>query len=218
MATGAKVHFLPAGEGIVVEDGGTVDLESGSLLRLNGVQVTATAAELNTVDITAAGTVQAGKAVVVDANKDAATFRNLTAVSLRAGVNGAGGAAGSVVLRDGANPGAEQALGYADAARLIVAVAGVAAGYKVARGQHTTVAASDTVATGLATVVAAVAVLDSDPTTDPLFVTCSIGDQAGAPAAGSIYIKSWKPTAVNDVTPIAATTFGKKVNWVAVGT
>ena len=50
------------------------------------------------------------------------------------------------------------------------------------------------------------------------FVTCSIGDQAGAPAAGSILIKSWKPTANNDVTPIAATTFTKNVNWIAIGT
>jgi hypothetical protein len=95
---------------------------------------------------------------------------------------------------------------------------GVAAGYKLARGQHTTVAAVDTVVTGLATVVAVVAVLDSDPTLDPLFVTASIGDQAGAPAAGSVYIKSWQATAAGDVTPIAATTFGKKVNWIAIGT
>jgi hypothetical protein len=80
------------------------------------------------------------------------------------------------------------------------------------------VAAVDTVVTGLATVVAVVAVLDSDPTLDPLFVTASIGDQAGAPAAGSVYIKSWQATAAGDVTPIAATTFGKKVNWIAIGT
>lgn len=103
-------------------------------------------------------------------------------------------------------------------AALNALVAGVAGGYKVARGQHTTVAASDTVATGLATVVMAVAVLDSDPTLNPLFVTASIGDQAGAPAAGSILIKGWKPTAANDATPIAATTFAKKVNWIAIGT
>lgn len=99
-----------------------------------------------------------------------------------------------------------------------VLVTGVAAGYKIARGQHTTVAASDTVVTGLNTVVAVVAVLDADPGVDPLLVTASIGNQSGAPAAGSVYIKSWKPTAVNDVTPIAATTFSKKVNWIAIGT
>ncbi len=43
--------------------------------------------------------------------------------------------------------------------------------------------------------------------------SASIGDQAGAPAAGSILLKTWKPTATGDATPIAATTFGKKVNW-----
>ena len=97
-------------------------------------------------------------------------------------------------------------------------VGGVAADYKIARGVHTTVAASDTVVTGLATVVAVVATLESDPVLDPLLVTASIGNQSGAPAAGSVLIKTWQPTAANDVTPIAATTFGKKVNWIAIGT
>jgi len=203
---------------IRVESGGEVDLEAGSALRIAGTQVTASAAELNANDITAPGTVEASKTVVTDTNKDVGNFRNVTAVSVRAGVNGAGGAAGEFVLRDGANPGAQQALVYADALRVISAIVGVGAGYKIARGQHATVAASDTVVTGLTTVVAAVAVLDDDPTVDPLFVTCSIGDQAGAPAAGSILIKSWKPTANNDVTPIAATTFTKNVNWIAIGT
>lgn len=104
------------------------------------------------------------------------------------------------------------------AAEMNALVQGVAAGYKLARGQHETVAAVDTVVTGLATVVAVLAVLDDDPGLDPLFVTASIGDQAGAPAAGSVYIKSWQATAANDVSPIAATTFAKKVNWVAIGT
>lgn len=90
--------------------------------------------------------------------------------------------------------------------------------FRIVRGQHTTVAASDTVVTGLTTVVAVVAALDSDPALDPLFVTASIGNQAGAPAKGSIYIKSWQATAAGDATPIAATTFAKKVNWIAIGT
>lgn len=94
---------------------------------------------------------------------------------------------------------------------------GVAAGYKVARGQHTTVAASDTVVTGLATVVAVVAQLDDDPVDGAMHVTSSIGDQAGAPAAGSVLIKTWKSTDA-DATLIAATTFSKKVNWIAIGT
>lgn len=147
MATGAAVHFLPGGDAVEVESGGSVSFKPGSRIVIGGVDKT-------------------------------------------------------------------QAL----AALPPEVVVGVAAGYKLARGQHTTVAASDTVVTGLTTVVAAVAVLDDDPVLDPLFVSCSIGDQAGAPAAGSIYIKSWQATAANDCTPIAATTFGKKVNWIAVGT
>lgn len=97
-------------------------------------------------------------------------------------------------------------------------VEGAAAGYRVARGVHTTVAASDTVVTGLATVVSVVSTLESDPALDPLLVSASIGDQAGAPAAGSVLINTWQATAANDATPIAATTFGKKVNWIAIGT
>jgi len=42
-----------------------------------------------------------------------------------------------------------------------------------------------------------------------------VGDQAGAPAAGSILLKTWKTLGG---TPAAATTFSKKVNWIAVGT
>lgn len=104
------------------------------------------------------------------------------------------------------------------ATALNLVVAGVAAGYKIARGRHTTVAASDTVDSGLATVVAVVATLESDPVDDPFMVSASIGDQAGAPAAGSFYLKSWKNTGGTDPTPAAATTFSKVVNWIAIGT
>lgn len=96
-------------------------------------------------------------------------------------------------------------------------IAGVASGKKIAAGQKTTESASDTVVTGLASVSAAVAVLDSDPVLTCQYATASIGDQAGTPAAGSILIKTWMPTAANDATPTAATTFTKKVNWIAFG-
>jgi len=98
------------------------------------------------------------------------------------------------------------------------AINGVAAGYVVARGQHTTVDENDTVVTGLTTVVSAVASLDDDPVAGCQSVSATIGDQAGAPAAGSVQIKSWKATAAGDTAVIAGTTFGKKVNWIAVGT
>lgn len=96
---------------------------------------------------------------------------------------------------------------------------GVAAGYRVARGEHTQVAASDTVVTGLTTVVAVVA-SPRTRTVKQLFINASPGDQAGTPAAGSILITSQKPTAVNDVTPTAATDFSDNivVDWVAIGT
>ena len=91
-------------------------------------------------------------------------------------------------------------------------------GYKVARGQLTTVTAADTVVTGLATVVSVIASLDADPVDDPFMASATIGDQAGAPAAGSVIIKTWKNTAGTDPTPAAETTFTKKVNWLAIGT
>ena len=94
---------------------------------------------------------------------------------------------------------------------------GYAAGYKIARGQLTTASATDTVVTGLATVVSAVASYDTDPGDANFLVSCTIGDQAGTPAAGSIIVKTWKTDGA-DPTPSAATSFSKKVNWIAVGT
>lgn len=98
--------------------------------------------------------------------------------------------------------------------------AGVGNGYRIARGVHTQVAASDTVVTGLATVVAVVASFQTGPTVKQLFVEATIGNQAGAPAAGSVLIKTFKPTAVNDVTPVAATDFSEnlEIAWIAIGT
>jgi len=60
-------------------------------LKLAGVLVTSTAAELNTVDGATAGTVVASKAVVVDSNKDIGDFRNLDVVNIDAGVSGTAG-------------------------------------------------------------------------------------------------------------------------------
>jgi hypothetical protein len=91
-------------------------------------------------------------------------------------------------------------------------------GLKIVYGVHTTVAASDTVVTGLSTVVAVVATLSSDPILAASAVTATIGDQAGAPAAGSVLIKTWKATSSSDTTPVAATTFTRLVNYVAYGT
>lgn len=107
-----------------------------------------------------------------------------------------------------------------DLASLLNTIVGKLVGvgaYKVARGMATTVTASDTVVTGLATCVAVVATLNDDPVDGCQFVTANIGDQAGSPAAGSFYLKTWKATD-GDATLVAATTFTKKVAWIAIGT
>lgn len=101
---------------------------------------------------------------------------------------------------------------------LALILAGLAAGYKIARGIVTPTTASHTVATGLATVVAAVAVLQGPPTLTHMFTQADVGDQAGSPAAGSILIVSQKPTGAADVTPVASTTPWGEVAWIAVGT
>jgi hypothetical protein len=82
------------------------------------------------------------------------------------------------------------------------------------------VAQSDTIATGLATVVAVAVSFKSAPTVKQLFCAGDVGDQAGTPAAGSFLLKTYKPTAVNDVTPAPATDFTDNLSfdWVAVGT
>jgi predicted RecA/RadA family phage recombinase len=120
--------------------------------------------------------------------------------------------------------GGRQFVGFALAAadnpsstgRVLLALEG-GAGLRMSAGQLTTVTAADTVVTGLTTVLGVVATLDSDPGDDPMLVSATIGDQAGAPAAGSIIVKTWKNTGGTDPTPVAATTFSKKVNWHAWG-
>lgn len=84
-------------------------------------------------------------------------------------------------------------------------------------GQAVTATASDTIATGLGVLTSCGASLDDAPVLTCDRATASKGDQAGAPVAGSILLKTWKPTAAGDATPIAATTFGKKANWWAFG-
>ena len=104
------------------------------------------------------------------------------------------------------------------AAAVASPAAGVASGYKVARGTVTPASASHTVVTGLTTVVAAVASLKGAPTLTHMFTAADIGDQAGTPAAGSILVKSYKPTGVADCTPVAATTPWSAVDWICIGT
>ena len=57
-------------------------LTASSGLMVGTTAVTATGTELNYVDVAAIGTVEASKAVVVDANKDATGFRNVTGTTI----------------------------------------------------------------------------------------------------------------------------------------
>lgn len=90
-------------------------------------------------------------------------------------------------------------------------------GLKMVAGQATTVTAADTIVTGLGKVLGVVVSYDTDPADANTFVSGTVGDQAGAPAAGSFILKSWKSNDAADVTPVAATAFAKKVNWIAFG-
>ncbi len=160
---------------------------------------------------TTPGTVEANKAVVVGADK------NIDTIAIAEGGLKIGAGAGTAVTSSAAE------LNILDgvtktAAQVNALVEGVAGGYKIARGIATIGSASDTIVTGLATVVAATVSLVGDPSMTHMYSSVTPGDQAGSPAAGSIIIKSWKPTAAIDATPVAATSTFANVAWVAVGT
>lgn len=158
--------------------------------------VLASAAELNLIDGSVAGTAVASKAAVLGANK------NLDVLAIADLKLGAG--AGTSIVPT--------------AAQINLLLQAVAAGKKVAHGVCTVDAASKDVVTGLTTVEAVIVSMVGDPTMTHMFSSGTVGDQAGAPAAGSIRIKSWKPTAANDVTPIAAASVFGNVAWIAIGT
>ena len=103
------------------------------------------------------------------------------------------------------------------AAATATPVAGVAAGYMLARGVITPTDGADTVVTGLTTVVAAIAQLVATPILTHMFSSATIGDQSGAPAAGSIIIVHRSPTTSTNVTPIDAATTFVDVAWIAIG-
>ncbi len=65
---GADRAVVASGGSLDVESGGEIDIESGGSLKLGGTAITSSAAELNYLDITTIGTVQASKAIVVDSS------------------------------------------------------------------------------------------------------------------------------------------------------
>ena len=174
-----------------------------------GTSVTSTAAELNLLDGSVAGTAVASKALALGADKNVDV---LAVADLKLGA-GAGTSVTSTAAELNILDGVTMTT-----AQINLLTQGVAGGYKVARGTAAVGAASADVATGLTTVVAVVVSMVGDPSLTHMFSSGTVGDQAGAPAAGSIRIKSWKPTGTGDVSPIAATSPFGNVAWVAIGT
>lgn len=104
------------------------------------------------------------------------------------------------------------------APQLETVLGGVAAGYKIARGEVTLDGSNPTpIVTGLATVVACT-VCDkrtTAPGLDPHHFTV---DYAGGVAAGTVNLYAWKPTGAADVTLIASTDADDVISWIAIGT
>lgn len=94
-------------------------------------------------------------------------------------------------------------------------VAGVASGYKVARGEGTLDGSNPTtIVTGLATVVSFVATLKG--TSAPGVGTSVLTANPNA-SAGSFDVYAWKPTSNADPT-LVASTGTEHFYWVAIGT
>lgn len=103
------------------------------------------------------------------------------------------------------------------AAAVATPVSGVAAGYKVARGAAADVTGTEEITSGLATVISVSVTLAEDPDlAEANLVSASIPAQTGTDA-GKFTIKTWKPTAADNATPVAGTG-NKLVAWIAVGT
>ena len=85
----------------------------------------------------------------------------------------------------------------------------------IASGTQTTVAAADTVQTTLREVRQVLATIGEDLVLTAAGVTITISDQVASP--GAFVVKTWMATTSGNTAPIAATTFGKKVHWIAVG-
>ena len=157
---------------------------------------------------TTPGTVEASKVVVAGTNKNVDV---LAIADLKLGA-GAGTSVTATAAELNILDGVTKTFGQINGL-----VEGVAGGYKLARGVTAIGAASEDIVTGLTTVVGAVVSLVGDPSMTHMYSSVTVGDQAGAPAAGSIRVKSWKPTASGDVTPTAATSTFANVAWIAIG-
>lgn len=154
--------------------------------------VSATGTELNYVDVTAIGAAQASKALVFDAN---AAIDILRTASLRIGASGSE----TTVARTGAE--------------INLLAQGVAAGYKVARGETALDGSgSTTAATGLATIVACTVTMKSasSPVVSTSVLTYDV-------STADLLIYPWKVTSTIDNT-LVASDGTQTVGWVCIGT
>jgi hypothetical protein len=96
-------------------------------------------------------------------------------------------------------------------------VGGAAAALRIAQGVAA-VTGTATVATGLTTVTSVQCTSQDDMDgTNLAAVSATVGNQSGAPVAGSVILKAWKITGAGNAALIAATA-AKNLNWFAVGT
>lgn len=100
------------------------------------------------------------------------------------------------------------------AAAVAKPVAGGSSGYALSRGAGAGMTGAALITTELTTVTAVVASLVSAPST---FGGMFVSAEPSSTVASKIYVTVWIPTAVNDVTPKAATSLAT-VGWVAIGT
>lgn len=99
-----KIYRKQGGNDLVVASGGSLDIESGGSLEIAGVQVTATAAELNKTN-TATQTLTASGAVTAGAS---ALYLDHTTVAIAATVADATAHAGVFLVTATTEPGAGQ--------------------------------------------------------------------------------------------------------------
>lgn len=126
---------------------------------------------------------------------------------------GIGVSSGSIYIHDGSTTRTLQKTVDLNANQLYGVESVSGAALKIARGQATTVTASDSIVSGLSTILAVVVTLDSDPVDG-----CAWASAVVPASGGTFLLNTWMFTnAANDVTPTAATTFSKKVNWIAFG-
>lgn len=168
-----------------------------------------------------AGVAEASKLLLLGATKNVDTL-DITAGGLKLGAVAVTSSAAELNLLDGVTASTAE-LNIVDgvtktASEINALVGAPAGGYKLARGVATVGAASETVVTGLATVVSVVVSLVGDPSATHMWSTATPGDQAGSPAAGSFTLKSWTYTAADNVAPIPANTVFANVAWIAIGT